>query len=150
VQLENNIVKEKDKQSTAKKVHGTSPKWISNMRSFGEMDIIARHSENEIRNKLAQQGNTVMFVGYLNINEKDVYQFMNIATKKTMFSREVIWLNKTYSKHLGISQVYFITSLLEEEEVEEEQLFELEVEAHVGPVTEDDNIEPLIGVPDTS
>jgi hypothetical protein len=43
VQLENNIVKEKYQQSAAKKIN---PNWISNMRTFGEMAIIARHSNN--------------------------------------------------------------------------------------------------------
>jgi hypothetical protein len=69
---------------------------------------------------------------------------MNIATKKSMFSRDVFWLNKTYSQHMGISQVDFITSELEEEDVEEEKVYELEGEYHVGPpppITEDDHIE---------
>jgi hypothetical protein len=73
-------------------VYGSNPKWISNMRTFGKMAIIARHPDKNIRSKLAD---TVMFVGYSKIHEKDVYQFMKIATKKTMFSRDVIWLNET-------------------------------------------------------
>jgi hypothetical protein len=68
------------------------------MRTFGEMAIIARHSDKKIRNMLADIGNTVMFVGYSNNHEKDVYQFMNISKKKNVkFSRDVICLNKTYS-----------------------------------------------------
>jgi hypothetical protein len=65
------------------------------MRTFGEMAIIARHSDKKIRSKLSDRGNTVMFVGYSDIHEQDVYQFMNIASRDTMFSRDVIWLNKT-------------------------------------------------------
>jgi hypothetical protein len=47
-----------------------------------------------------------------------------------MFSRDVIWLNKTYSQHMGITKVEFTAS--EEEEIvdaedeeiaEEERLF---------------------------
>jgi hypothetical protein len=47
---------------------------------------------------------------------------MIISTKKTMFSRDVIWLNKTYSQHMGISQVVFISSEVEvaEEDMEED------------------------------
>jgi hypothetical protein len=56
------------------------------MRSFGEMSIIARHSDNKVRNKLADCGNTVMFIGYSDTHEKDVYKFMNIATNKIMMS----------------------------------------------------------------
>jgi hypothetical protein len=41
VQLENIIVKDKDQHSAAEMVYGTNPKWTSNMRTFGEMAIIA-------------------------------------------------------------------------------------------------------------
>jgi hypothetical protein len=91
VQLENIIAIGKGQQSSAEMAYGTNPKWKSNMRTFGEMAIIARHSDKKIRSKLEDRGNTVMFVGYSDI------QFMNIATKKTMFSRDVPWLNRTYS-----------------------------------------------------
>jgi UDP-3-O-[3-hydroxymyristoyl] glucosamine N-acyltransferase len=128
VQLENIIVKEKDQQSAAEMVYGTNPKRISNMRTLGEMAIIARHSDKKIRSKLADRGNTVMIVLYSNIHEKDVYQFMNIAAKKTMFSRDVIWLNKTYSQNMGISPVDYVSSDVEaeDEDMEEEEAYELE------------------------
>jgi hypothetical protein len=56
------------------------------------MAIIASHSDKKIRNKLADRGNTVMFLGYSNIHENNVYHLLNIATKKTMFSRDVCLL----------------------------------------------------------
>jgi hypothetical protein len=34
------MVKSKDEQSASENFYGTNPKWISNMRSFGEMAII--------------------------------------------------------------------------------------------------------------
>jgi hypothetical protein len=58
------------------------------MRTSSVVAIIARHSDDKIRSKLADRGNTVLFVGYANIHEKDVYQFMNIATKETMYLAE--------------------------------------------------------------
>jgi hypothetical protein len=133
-------------------VYGTNPKWISNLRTFGEMAIIARHSDKKIRSKLSDRGNVVMFVGYSDIHEKDVYQFMNIATKKTMLSRDVIWLNKTYSQYMGISQVDYVSSEVEEEEgdLEEEEAHELEEDGHVGPpptITEEDHIEQIMDAP---
>jgi hypothetical protein len=64
VQLEKKIIKEKHQQSASEKVYGTNPKWITNMRTFGEMAIVARHSDKKIRSKLAACGKTVMFVGY--------------------------------------------------------------------------------------
>jgi hypothetical protein len=39
-----------------------------------------------------------------------------------MFSRDIIWLNKTYSQHMGISQVDFNSSKVENEDMEEGEL----------------------------
>jgi hypothetical protein len=44
-QLENIFVKEKDQQLAAEMVYGTNPKRMSNIRIFGEMAIISRHSD---------------------------------------------------------------------------------------------------------
>jgi hypothetical protein len=88
-------VKEKHQQSASETFYGKNPKWISNMRTFGEMAIVARHSDKKIRSKLADRGNTVMFVGYSEFHEKDVYKFWHFETKKALISRNVIWLNKT-------------------------------------------------------
>jgi hypothetical protein len=112
VQLENIIVKEKHQQSASEKVYGKNPKWTSNMRTFGEMDIVACHSDKKIRNKLADRGNTVMYVGY---SEKDVYKFWHLATNKSLISRDVIWLNKTNSDHVDTTKVNYITTEVEEE-----------------------------------
>jgi hypothetical protein len=148
VQLEIIIAKEKYQQCAVEMVYGTSPKWIG---TLGEKAIIARHSDKKIRRNLAERGNTVMFVGYSNIHENDVYQFRHIATKKTMFSRDVIWLNKTCSHHMGISQVDFISSAIEDANVEEDKVYELEGEGQVGPphaITED-HVEQLMDVPES-
>jgi hypothetical protein len=121
VQLENIIVKEKKLQSASEKVYGSNPNGIYNMRTFGEMAIVARHSDKKIRNKLADRGNTVMFVGYAEFHEKDIYKFWHFFTNKTLMSRDVIWLNKTYSDHMDITKVNFVTSEIKaEEEVEDE------------------------------
>jgi hypothetical protein len=116
------------------------------MRSFGEMAIVA---ENKIKNKLVDWGNTVMLIGNAKIHEKDVYHFVNMATKKIKFSRVVIWLNKTYSQHMGISQVDFITSEVEKEEVDEKEKEELERKDYAVPpfpITNDDHTEQLMDV----
>jgi hypothetical protein len=54
VQLENIIVNQKKEKSASEKVYGSNPKWISNMRSFGEMAIVARHSDKKARNKFGR------------------------------------------------------------------------------------------------
>jgi hypothetical protein len=70
---------------------------------------------------------------------------MNVATKKTMFSMDLIWLNKTNSQYTGISQLDYVSIEVEEEDedMEEEEAYELEGEGHFGPpptITEDDHI----------
>jgi hypothetical protein len=58
---------------------------------------------------------------------------MNKTIKKATFLRDDIWLNKTYSQHIEISQVDIITSELEEKDVEEEEVYDLIGETHDGP-----------------
>jgi hypothetical protein len=41
VQLKNIFVKENHQQPASETVYGTTPKWISNMQTFGEMAIVA-------------------------------------------------------------------------------------------------------------
>jgi hypothetical protein len=53
--MENIIVNWKNEKSASEKVYGSNPKWISNMRSFGEMAVVARHSDKKARNKLADR-----------------------------------------------------------------------------------------------
>jgi hypothetical protein len=62
-----------------------------------------------------------MFVGYSEFHEKDVYKLWNLATNKTLISRDVIWLNKTYYDHMDITKVKFMTSKVVEKEHEEEE-----------------------------
>jgi hypothetical protein len=121
VQLENIIVKEKHQQPSSEKAYGKNPKWISNMRTFGEMAIVARQSDKKIRNKLADRGNTVMFFRYSEFHEKDVYKFWHLATNKALISRDAIWLNKIYSDHMDITKVNYMTTEVEEAECGEEE-----------------------------
>jgi hypothetical protein len=44
-----------------------------------------------------------------------------------MFSRDVIWLNKTYSHHMGISQDDIITNEEENNDVEEEKIYKMDI-----------------------
>jgi hypothetical protein len=88
------------------------------MRLIGEMAIVARHSDKKARNKLADRGNTVIFIGYSDHHENDVYKFQNIHTKKPLLSRNVIWINKAFSQHMGITQVEFTSTKEEEDDAE--------------------------------
>jgi hypothetical protein len=78
------------------------------MRTFGEMVIVARHSDN-----------TVMFIGFSDHHEKDVYKFLSPQTKKPIFVRCVIW------PHMGFtaSEEEEIIGIKDNEIEEEEGLF---------------------------
>jgi hypothetical protein len=103
VHMENIILNKKNEKSASEKVYGSNPKWTSKMRTFGEMAIVGRHSDKMAQNNLADCGNTVIFIGYSDHHEKYVYKFLNIHTKKPILSSNVIWLNKTYLQHMGIT-----------------------------------------------
>jgi hypothetical protein len=114
------------------------------------MPIAAQDSDSKIRSMLADQGSNILFIGFSNIQKKDVYQFTNTASKKTIFSSDVIWLSKTYSQHMGIEQVYIITCAGEEEEIDEEEDTFLVEEDNAGPpapISEDDQIKQIMDVP---
>jgi hypothetical protein len=66
-----------------------------------------------------------------------------------MMSRDVIWLNKTYSQHMEITQVDFVSSEVEGEDVEDEEKIGAEQEGdnHVGPPPEDHFVEQQMDVP---
>jgi hypothetical protein len=57
------------------------------MRSFGEMAVVARHSDKKARSKLADCGNTVILIGYSDHHEKDVYKLLNIQTDENILKR---------------------------------------------------------------
>jgi hypothetical protein len=50
---------------------------ISDKRTFGEIDIVARHYDNKARSKLADRGDSVKYIAYSYHDEKDVYMFLN-------------------------------------------------------------------------
>jgi hypothetical protein len=139
-----------EQKPASEKVYISNPKWISNMRSFAEMAIVARQSDKKARKKLPNCGNTVIFIGYSDHHEKDVYKFLKIHTKKPKFSRDFILLIKTYSQHMGITQVEFTES--EEEKFVDAEDEEIAVgEGLFGPsqpVTIDDQIEHHVDVSD--
>jgi hypothetical protein len=62
-----------------------------------------------------------MFVGYSEFHEECVYKFWHLATNKALISKDVIWLNKTYSDHMDITKVNYMTTEVKEEEGGEEE-----------------------------
>jgi hypothetical protein len=85
-----------------------------------------------------------MFIGYSEFHEKDVYKFWHLSTNKTLISRDVIWLNKTYSDDMNITKVNFITSEVEEEEDGEEEEQDEELLFDLPSTAEEDHTEQLV------
>ena len=78
-----------------------STRYMTSLRTFGEMAVIAIHEGKKIRSKLDDRGKTCMFVGYADDHSEDVYRLLNIHTKRIIISRDVRWLNiiwKQYKK----------------------------------------------------
>ena len=66
---------------------------MRHLRSFGEMAVVAIHEGKKMRSKLDTGGKTSVFVGYADDHVGDVYRFMNVQTKRIIFSRDAKWLN---------------------------------------------------------
>jgi hypothetical protein len=76
------------------------------------------YSDEKTRNKLTDLGNTDIFVVYFNIP---------LASKKTLFTRDISWLHKT------LSQLYVITTEVEEDKVQEEEVNGLKEQTMLDP-----------------
>ena len=71
--------------------YGEDAKNVRNLRTFGEMAVVAIHEGKKMRSKLDNRGKTCMFVGYADDHTKDVYRFLNIYTKRIILSRDMRW-----------------------------------------------------------
>jgi hypothetical protein len=53
------------------------------------------NTNNNIQGKLKNRGTTCMFMEYSVDPSNDVYRMLNLETKKIIYSRDVVWLNKS-------------------------------------------------------
>ncbi len=79
---------------------GKEHKDARHLRTFGEMAIVANHHNKKTRGKLDDRGKVCMFVGYAKDSDEEVYQFLNLNTKKIVTSRDVSWMGKYYYQHV--------------------------------------------------
>ena len=79
--------------------YGKDATYAKNLRTFGEMAVVAIHEGKKMRSKLDDRGKTCMFVGYAEDHTKDVYRFLNIHTKRIILSRDVRWLNIIWKRY---------------------------------------------------
>ena len=93
-------------------------RYMKNMRTFGEMAVVAIHEGKKMRSKLDNRGKTCMLVGYAEDHAGDVYRFLNIHTKRIIMSTDVRWLNIIW-KHYRMKSIYArkqVELFLDEEE----------------------------------
>ena len=55
------------------------PKYVENMRTFGEMGIVRKYKK-KVKAKLEDRGIPCMFVSYAKEHESDVYRMYNVRT----------------------------------------------------------------------
>ena len=100
VKLDNVLVrKEKSGYSL---FYGKEPKWIKNMKSFGEVGVI-KQGGNKMKHKLDNKGRTVMMIGYSDQHPSGTFRFMAYDTKRVILSRDVLWLDKYHGEYIGTS-----------------------------------------------
>ena len=67
------------------------------------MAIVNTISPGVPKKKLDDHGTTCMWLGYSNDHASDVYQWLNVKTKKVIESKQVSkWLNKNYGQYMGL------------------------------------------------
>ena len=103
------------------------PHDMENLPTFGEIAVM-KESVN-ISTKLDSSRRICMFLGYSEDHTQKVYRFLNLNTKKVVYSQDVQWMNTMYGNHTGIKCKYTINEdySTDEEESEEEDPVQLNV-----------------------
>ena len=118
--LENIIVKHRHEKSPAELMYGNHPKWIKNIHLFGEVAMIA--DRTKIKSKLTNRGFPAIFIGYCDDHAENVFQFFNWKNKSILRSRDVIWLNKTYTEYMRLEGETITPNESEIDETNEKEL----------------------------
>jgi hypothetical protein len=85
--LEDILVGTNDTKSAIEKFDGELPKWVKNLKTFGEVAIISDEKNKKIRSKLTDRGFPALFVGYAENYAADVFEFFNVTTRALILSR---------------------------------------------------------------
>ena len=138
--LENLIAtRGQNNKSSHELFYGTPPNHAKYLREFGEVGIVAKHSNKKVRSKLADRGIPCLFVGYAENHSTDVYRMFNLKTKHILKSRDVLWLGQRNGK-------YMATRALDEDTYSEEESDEDE-ETETIPSTVSSNNEESNALP---
>jgi Reverse transcriptase (RNA-dependent DNA polymerase) len=81
---------------------GENYKWVQGLRTFGEMAVLTNTAGVGFVGKLDDKGRTCIFVGYSENYPSGTLRFYNDVTGKILHSRDINWLNKTWSEYMNI------------------------------------------------
>jgi hypothetical protein len=96
-QLDNTIV-DSSTMTASEKFTGSNPKWLKNLRTFGEIGIT--YNNQKIKNKLDNRGYPCMFISCTDDHASNVYVFFNLNNQAIFMSRNVIWLHQLFHQHM--------------------------------------------------
>ena len=104
-------------------VLGANPKWVVNLRTFGECGIV-KEGKNK---KSVDRGIAMMFVGYPANREEDSVRMWNEKTNGVVTTRDVIWMKRMFYEKAELGETigdgklaHFKTEAKEEESLKEE------------------------------
>jgi hypothetical protein len=138
-----NISVNKGKRSPYEKIFKKKPKWIKNLRIFGELAVI--HNNLQIQSKLKNRGNVGMYIGHSDNHAKEVCQFLTLNTFRIILSRSYVFINMMYDKYfeLNESEISKIKSLTPGENYEEDTLVENFIDINEIDEEGEENVEEL-------
>ena len=120
--LANILVKNNVDKCAHEKVYDQLPGYAHKLRVFGEIGIVS--NTGVMHNATHDRGIKCIFLGYADDHSGDVYRFYNMRTGHMILSRDVIWVNKTFSEdqnqQVGLEQYY-------DDEDEEEEIMPMRV-----------------------
>lgn len=81
---------------------GAEALYARHLKTFGEIGIVAKHSNKKVRAKMDNRGYPCMFIGYSKNRAGDVYRMYNLSTGRIVNSRDLTWLGKSYGEYMGL------------------------------------------------
>ena len=94
--LENIMVNPHKEKYAQKKLYGKMIDYTKHLSNLGEMGVVWIIAT--VKSKLDYQVMTSIFLGYAQNHTGGTYRKLNLRTKCTVLSRDVIWKNETYGE----------------------------------------------------
>jgi len=95
--LQNITVSESGVTCAYQKLYGYIPKWAENLKTLGEVAVVRNIQSNP--SKIEPRGRIMIMIGYQLDGPPKCYKFFNPQSNKTVYSRDIRWLEKTYAEY---------------------------------------------------